>query len=123
MKSFKLQDMTKGWFVGQFEPRAEHSEACEVAVKKYRKGETEAEHYHKLSTEVTVVVSGRVRMCGQVWEEGAIIVLPPNTPTDFEALEDTVSTVVKLPASVNDKYLGRPDEGSRQADSVSAASL
>ena len=32
-----------------------------------------------------------------------------NEATDFEALEDTVNTVVKFPGASNDKYLGEPN--------------
>ena len=35
--------------------------------------------------------------------------LEPNEATDFEALEDTVNTVVKFPGASNDKYLGEPN--------------
>lgn len=108
MQAYKLDEMVKGWFVGGFTPRAVQSEACEVAVKHYAAGDREEEHYHKVATEITVIISGHVRMCGQEWGPGDIIVLPPNTATDFEALEDTVSTVVKLPGALNDKYIGRP---------------
>ena len=109
MQAFNLKNMNRGWFIGQFETKAFHSDGCEVAIKEYKKGDYEAEHYHKVSTEVTAIISGRVRMCGKEWGPGDILVLPPLTATDFEALEDTVSTVVKLPATLDDKYLGRPE--------------
>lgn len=109
MTHARLDEMTKGWFVGPFQPTAFHTDLCEVAVKAYPAGSTEEEHYHKVSTEITTIVSGRVEMCGQEWGPGAVIVLPPNTATAFKALEDTVTTVVKVPAAANDKYLGRPE--------------
>lgn len=110
MKHFQLADMVKGWFVGSFSPTAHATTACEVAVKNYRKGDREETHYHKLATEITVVISGQVRMLGRLWSSGDIIVLDPYTATDFEALTDSSSVVVKLPGASNDKYLGRPAE-------------
>jgi len=67
MKSVKHSEMIKGWFVGGFTPTAHSTDACEVAVKHYKAGETEGAHYHKVATEITMVLSGRVRMAGQEW--------------------------------------------------------
>ncbi|MFM0184925.1 hypothetical protein PQR25_04000 [Paraburkholderia nemoris] len=108
MEAFKLSDMTKGWFVGGFTPTALSTEACEVAVKHYTVGTREEAHVHRVATEITVIVSGRVRMAGKEWGEGDIVVLAPGDVTDFEALTDTVTVVVKTPGARNDKYLVDP---------------
>jgi len=106
MKVLKLDDMTKGWFVGDFEPTLIKTQDVEVAVKTYKKGDTEERHYHKIATEITVVVSGKVKMNDIEYSAGDIIVMEPCESTDFEALEDSVNTVVKLPGAVDDKYFG-----------------
>jgi len=100
----ELDDMTKGWFVGNFEPSLYKTNACEVAVKQYSKGDYEKKHYHKIATEITVVVKGKVRMFDQVFNEGNMIVVEPGEATDFEALEDSINVVVKIPGVNNDKY-------------------
>ena len=105
MQSFDLADMVKGWFVGGFSPTAFTTEACEVAVKHYAAGDHESAHYHKVATEITVIVSGHVRMCGREWGPGAIVVLSPGDVTDFEALTDATNVVVKLPGALNDKFV------------------
>lgn len=107
MKTAKLSDMTKGWFVGNFEPSLVKTNDVEVAVKSYKKGEKETAHFHKIATEITVIISGRVRMFEREWTAGDIIVVEPNDITDFEALEDSVNAVVKIPGANNDKYLIR----------------
>lgn len=106
MKTAKLEEMVKGWFVGNFEPTLLKTNDVEVAVKEYKKGDFEDRHYHKIATEITVIISGRVRMNGIEYSQGDIIVIEPNESTDFEALEDSVNTVVKYPGVSNDKYLG-----------------
>jgi hypothetical protein len=106
MKCYKLGDMTKGWFVGNFSPNAFVTEQCEVAVKKYRKGDYEPIHHHRIATEITVVVMGCVKMGGRLFESGDIIVVEPFESIDFRALEDSVTTVVKIPGASNDKYVG-----------------
>lgn len=106
MKIARIDEMTKGWFIGNFEPSLLKTNAVEVALKKYKKGDYEKAHYHKIATEFTVIVSGRVRMNGKEYIEGDIIVIEPNDSTDFEALEDnTINVVVKIPGANNDKYL------------------
>ena len=104
MKISKLDDMIKGWFVGNFDPTLIKTNEVEVAVKKYKAGDSEETHYHKIATEITVVVSGRIRMNGKEYVAGDIIVMEPGEATDFEALEDTSCTVVKYPGANNDKY-------------------
>ncbi|TCW78826.1 hypothetical protein C5O80_31580 [Burkholderia sp. SRS-46] len=105
MQVFKLSDMTKGWFVGAFTPTALSTDSCEVAVKRYKVGDKEGAHFHKQATEITLVLSGRVRMFGKEWGEGDIIVVSPNEATDFEALTDAINVVVKTPGALDDKYL------------------
>ncbi|WNX85160.1 hypothetical protein RWV98_02465 [Agathobaculum sp. NTUH-O15-33] len=105
MKTAKLNDMTKGWFVGNFEPTLYRTNDCEVAVKAYRAGDSEGAHYHKIATEITVVVQGTVRMNGIEYHAGDIIVMEPGETTDFLAVTDAVNTVVKLPGANHDKYV------------------
>lgn len=104
MKHARLDEMTRGWFVGAFAPTAHSTESCEVAVKYYKAGDCEAAHFHKVATEITVVLSGRVRMAGREWIEGDIIVLEPGEVSDFLALTNAVNVVVKSPGALNDKY-------------------
>nr|WP_315848235.1 hypothetical protein [uncultured Rhodoferax sp.] len=108
MKTARLENMFKGWFVGNFDPTLIRTNDVEVAVKEYLKGDREDRHYHKISTEITVISGGRVRMNGIEYVKGDIVVIEPNQSTDFEALEDTITTVVKFPGANNDKYMGDP---------------
>lgn len=106
MKIAKLNQMIKGWFVGNFEPSLYKTNDVEVAVKRYNKGDFEGSHYHKIAAEITVIVSGRVKMNGVEYGKDDIIIIEPGEVTDFEVLEDgTVSTVVKLPGVNGDKYI------------------
>ncbi len=104
MKTENLNNMVKGWFVGNFEPSLIKTNDCEVAVKSYKKGDKEDAHYHKIATEITVVVKGKVRMFDKIFSEGDIIVVEPEDVTAFEALEDSMNVVVKIPGANNDKY-------------------
>jgi quercetin dioxygenase-like cupin family protein len=44
-------------------------------------------------------------MFKQEWGAGDIIVIDPNESTAFEALEDTLTVVVKTPSVAGDKYI------------------
>lgn len=97
--------MTGGWFVGGFNPTSFSTTECEVAVKDYKAGSFEDEHFHKIATEITLFLKGTAVMCGKTWTVGDIVVIPPGTATDFEAISDVQTVVVKLPGALNDKYL------------------
>jgi mannose-6-phosphate isomerase-like protein (cupin superfamily) len=105
LKVHQLSDMKGGWFVGHFSPTVISTSEFEVGVKIYPAGAKETAHHHKVAEEVTVIASGRVIMCGQEFGAGSIIHLAPGDSTSFEALEPTVTVVVKRPSVPNDKYL------------------
>jgi quercetin dioxygenase-like cupin family protein len=104
MRFARLEDFTKGWFAGDFSPTLLSTRAVEAAVKHYRAGDVEAAHYHKIATEITVIVSGRAEMCGRELSPGDIVLLEPGEATGFHALTDTVTAVLKLPCTPGDKY-------------------
>jgi hypothetical protein len=105
MKHARLEDMVRGWFIGGFSPSAYETNTCEVAIKKYKRGDCEVAHFHRVATEITVVVSGSIRMAGKEWGEGDIIVLAPGEASEFEAITDAINVVVKIPGVIDDKYL------------------
>jgi quercetin dioxygenase-like cupin family protein len=105
MKSRRLDDMKGGWFVGNFEPSLYKTNDVEVSVKRYKAGDYEQWHYHKIATEITVVISGRIEMNGQVYEKDDIVTIEPGEGTDFRALAESVNVVVKMPGANDDKYL------------------
>jgi hypothetical protein len=105
MKIHKLKDMFRGWIVGNFEPTCYKTDDVEVAVKEYKKGDKEPSHYHKIATEITIIVSGMVMMNDIMYKTGDIITILPGEPTNFEALTDVLTTVVKVPCMKDDKYI------------------
>ncbi len=100
-----LDRFTKGWFVGNFSPTLIASDAVEVAVKNYRAGDHEKSHHHKVATELTAIVSGRVKMSGEEIGAGEIVKIHPGQSTDFTALTDVTTVVVKMPCVSGDKYV------------------
>lgn len=105
MKTFKLEQMTNGWFIGNFEPSLYKTNDCEVAVKTYSAGDYETRHFHKIATEYTVVIKGRVKMFDTEYSDGDIIVVEPGDATDFTSITDSMNVVVKIPGANDDKYV------------------
>jgi mannose-6-phosphate isomerase-like protein (cupin superfamily) len=105
VKVHALEEMTRGWFVGDFEPTAYRTKEVEVAVKHYTAGDTEARHVHRVASELTAVISGRIVMGGRELGPGELLVIDPGEPSEFEAMTDAVIVCVKVPAVPGDKYL------------------
>ena len=104
MKHFHLKDMQRGWFIGNFVPTVLKTSDFEVAVKEYKAGQTEEWHFHKVASEITVVVSGEIQMCNKIFSQGDIIFLDPGEGTAFKALSDAATVAVKIPSVANDKF-------------------
>lgn len=97
--------MKGGWFIGDFEPSCLLTKECEVAHKKYKRGGSEQRHVHKIANEITLIASGKVLMNGKEYGEGDIVHISPGESTDFKALTDASTVVVKIPSVKGDKYL------------------
>lgn len=105
LERHKIDDFTRGWFVGNFSPTLIASDAMEVALQRYRAGDYERRHVHKIATELTLIVSGLARMNGEEVHPGEIVTMKPGEATDFEAVVDTVAVAVKIPCVKGDKYV------------------
>ncbi|QKN79875.1 hypothetical protein A8O29_000130 (plasmid) [Scandinavium goeteborgense] len=105
MKKSRLEAMTGGWFVGAFSPAAYGTSDVEVAVQSFAAGYVGAVHHHKVATEITLLISGRALMAGELLVAGDILTLLPGVASSFEALEDCTTVVVKHPGALNDKYI------------------
>lgn len=105
MRHDRLEAMMKGWFVGDFVPAALRTSVFEVAIKSYSAGDHEERHMHRVATEITAIVSGRVRMLGAEWAAGDILTIEPGEATEFHALTDVVTVVVKAPSVPDDKFV------------------
>ena len=105
MKTYKLNEMHKGWFVGNFFPTAFQFKHAEVGIKTYKKGQYDTSHFHKIGNELTAIISGKVEMMGIKLLPGDIIHIEPGEISNFKALEDTTLVVFKNTSITNDKFL------------------
>jgi quercetin dioxygenase-like cupin family protein len=104
VEKFRLDAMTRGWFVGDFAPAVLRTSAAETAVQRYAQGDYEPPHYHARATEITLIVSGEAEMNGKKIGAGEIVLIQPGEVTDFRALTEVTTVVVKVPSVRDDKF-------------------
>lgn len=100
----ELNSMTRGWFVGEFQPTMYPSKEVEVAIQDHKGGEECPAHVHKRGDEINVVVSGRMKLNNFELQTGQIFVIPKGHLTKAIFYEDTKIVCVKIPSDTNDKY-------------------
>lgn len=106
MKRFSSSSFVRGWLVGNFEPSLLKTEQIEIALQSYRSGDEEPQHYHKVATEVSLVVTGSASFNGTILSAGEGVVIEPNEANIFKAISDCDVLVIKYPSCTSDKYLG-----------------
>jgi quercetin dioxygenase-like cupin family protein len=105
MKIFDLEkDFVRGWVVGAFENPILQTDNFEVCIKRFKAGEEENSHYHKLTTEITIVISGTIEMCGKRFKANSVIVLEPNEVSSFKCIEDATTCAIRNGSYTKDKY-------------------
>jgi hypothetical protein len=105
VKISNLNDMTMGWFIGNFSPSVYSNSTFEVGVKRFKKGDTEPSHHQISAIEWTCVISGTVRIGSHIFSENDIVEISPMESADFEALQDSILVVVKSPSIASDKVV------------------
>jgi hypothetical protein len=105
MKIFKEIDTYRGgWFVGNFEPTAYKTKACEVAYKLHKKGEIWDTHYHKLSDEINYLIEGIMKINDCLLTAPCVFIIEKEEIASPVFLTDVRLIVVKIPGILNDKY-------------------
>lgn len=101
----KLDDFKLGWVIGDFDPAIYKTKDIEVGVKYYEPLVKEPKHLHKIATEYTIILLGRVKVNGIEYSKGDLIKVDKNQISEFETLEKTITLVVKTPSAPGDKYV------------------
>lgn len=104
MEIIRIEDFTRGWIIGNFEPSLLKTDKFEVALLTHKAGEVWPKHYHKVATEYNVLVSGKMVIQGKELNSGDVFVFSPGDIADPIFLEDCSVLVVKVPSIIGDKY-------------------
>lgn len=105
MDRYKLSDCgARGWFVGDFDGAVYRTKGFEVCYQLNPRGHT-LSHIHKEITEITLVISGKLLLNGEIFEAGEIHVLYPGEVSQLEYLEETSVVTIKTPSIPSDKFM------------------
>lgn len=113
MRTYRIEDFHRGWFVGAFKNSAFQTEAAEVCVVEHFAGEMPREHYHAVATEITLVLSGVIDIRAvlpngtsieRTFRSGDVFVVEPFTSVAPCIIMDSRVVVVKVPSKLDDKY-------------------
>jgi quercetin dioxygenase-like cupin family protein len=105
MKTHSIQEFSNGWIIGDFFPSLQKTKDFEVGLKIFKSLDKEPNHFQRIATEATLVVSGHIRMWDHFLKAGEILVVEPGEACDFEALEDSTVLAIKWPSLPDDKVI------------------
>jgi mannose-6-phosphate isomerase-like protein (cupin superfamily) len=80
------------------------SEKAEVCYKIHEAGEFIQPHYHKVATEINVLLEGEMEVNGEKILPNDIFLLEPNEIVYATPIKTSKLIVVKIPSIVGDKY-------------------
>lgn len=100
----RLEDFTRGWLMGDFEPSLIRTKDFEVGILTHTKGEVWPKHYHKLADEYNVLVKGKMTVNGTELNTGDVFIIEKNEVSEPKFLEDCTVLVIKIPSIIGDKY-------------------
>lgn len=104
MKKFKLSDCgDRGWFIGDFARAAFQTKDFEVCYQDNPRGKPDS-HIHKEITEITLIISGKALVNGEILGAGDIHIIYPGEPSQIEYLEQTEVVTIKTPSIPTDKF-------------------
>lgn len=104
MELYNIKDFKRGWFIGDFVPSLIRTKDFEITIRHYKAYENEQRHVHKIADEITVIISGEVKMNNLVYKADDILVIKAGESTDFFTLTDVITCVIKIPSVIGDKY-------------------
>ena len=105
MQISRLEDYKGGWFVGNFEPTSFKTDQFEVCYKFHKKGEKWDVHYHKVGTEINLLVDGEMIIQDKKIISGDVFILYPWEVADPIFVKDCTVLIIKTPSVPGDKYI------------------
>jgi len=105
IKMYKLEDMFRGWFIGDFEPSVLKNTGFEIGYLLHKKGEIWQTHYHNNLIEVNLMVEGRMILNDLEINKNEIFVIDKKVIACPIFLEDCRILCIKIPHMVGDKII------------------
>lgn len=105
MKTYKINEMKNGWFIGNFEPSILKTKDFEVGVLHHHKGEVWPKHKHEYLEEYNYLLSGKMLINNCILNAGDLFVFEREEIADPIFLEDCIVIVIKVPSVPGDKVI------------------
>lgn len=105
MKVDRIDNMFRGWFIGDFEPSIYRTKEFEVSYMRHQKGERWAPHYHRECVEINYLIRGSMTIQGRLLSAGDLFMFDKGEVADPIFHEDVELIVVKTPSIPNDKHI------------------
>jgi dTDP-glucose pyrophosphorylase len=102
---FKVEDMFRGWFMGNFEPTVFKHSGVEVGYLCHKKGEKWQTHYHNNIIEINLLVEGKMILNDIEINKNEIFKIDPKVIACPIFLEDCYIICIKVPYMVGDKII------------------
>lgn len=106
----KKSDLRKFWLVGNFDKSVLKTDKFELGVCYLNKGFIEKPHYHRLSSEINILLSGHMIVNGTSLHSGAIFVFAPSDVSNAYVVEDSLVVVARDGSYPGDKKEITPEE-------------
>lgn len=100
----KLEDFTRGWIVGDFDPAIVKTKDVEVGIISLKAGEKGDGHKHFFHTEYNLILHGVAKIKDKIFGVGDFFIFLPHQESTVEFLTDTRLLVIKTPSTKGDKH-------------------
>jgi len=104
VKKNHLDNMVRGWCIGNFTPSIFKTDLFEVGYLKHPKDQIWPAHVHKISDEYNILIKGKMTINNETINQGEIFIIPKNMLTTAKFLEDCEVLCIKVPSLPKDKY-------------------
>jgi hypothetical protein len=103
VKVDRLENMKRGWLIGDFAPSILRTSAFEVAYLHHKKGEIWPAHVHNLADEYNVLIRGSMKLNNEILAQGDIFIIKRGMLVKPTFLEDCEILCIKVPSIPSDK--------------------
>jgi mannose-6-phosphate isomerase-like protein (cupin superfamily) len=100
-----VNNYTRGWLIGNFEPSIRKETEYEVGLLNHKKNEKWAFHYHKESTEINILLSGKMVINNKELKAGHVFIFDKNIIACPIFLDNCKIICIKIPSVPGDKMI------------------
>lgn len=105
MEILDVNNIVRGWFVGNFDNTLYKTDACEVAYKYHFSGEDWPAHFHEHSDEINYLVTGQMEINGQKMEAPCVFIIRKGEVAKPRFITAVTLIVVRVPGIPHDKIV------------------